>query len=247
MINANKYIVVIGDVTPGSNLDQALLIYSKNNAGTIIDNYTVDYVLTNTERLCEIIDFTHPSVIVIKGNVHTKDYLKAILAIQKQINPEKRYLSHLCEFTRDDIRFFLTDSAFNINPNAEELLKQYDNVMTSIHGALIRKSAYILAENDKNMLDYAKGGLLILSRPNVKCMQLDTALDKERNLVKNDIAEDNVDLLIVPNINVGNAIWKSLTVFGNFTVSGYVLGTDFNCRLNSRGDSVESYLASLYN
>ena len=53
------------------------------------------------------------------------------------------------------------------------------------------------------------------------------------------------DLLITPDITVGNVIWKSLTILNNWYAKGYVIGGRLNTILLSRSDSEESYYESI--
>ena len=201
----------------------------------------------------EFVNCKYDNYITIKGNISTQDYLKRIIEIHKA-NGNTNRLSHCCILENDDkdIKFILTDAAFNtdfinngriITENAIWLSRQIYNQTRPIIN-------YILAENKPNIpgylpqefLDYiADIGNVIHS---IQCKQFDMALDPQISKLKNDNSPQ-ADILIVSDINVGNAIWKSLTIFGGFLASGFVVGTDYPCLLNSRGDDACSFFRSI--
>mgnify|MGYP003455850749 CR=1 FL=1 len=130
-----------------------------------------------------------------------------------------------------------------------ELIKADTTGLAALEGA--PKTVYVLAENNTNIPGYEFKDILQqfwnYSYKSIDVLQLDAALDLDIAKLKNSktTKKDLADILIVPDINVGNAIWKSLTVFGDFTVAGIVWGMFIPCLLNSRGDKKASYYRSL--
>ncbi|MEO2431638.1 phosphate acyltransferase, partial [Enterococcus faecalis] len=55
----------------------------------------------------------------------------------------------------------------------------------------------------------------------------------------------DADILVVPTIDVGNCLYKSLTLFGHAKVGGTIVGTKVPVVLTSRSDSTESKFHSL--
>jgi phosphate butyryltransferase len=55
----------------------------------------------------------------------------------------------------------------------------------------------------------------------------------------------DADVLVVPTIDTGNTLYKALTIFGNATAGGTLVGTKIPVVLTSRSDSTESKLHSL--
>jgi len=54
-----------------------------------------------------------------------------------------------------------------------------------------------------------------------------------------------IDILIVPNIEAGNACYKLLTILGNAKVAGVIVGASAPVVLTSRADSEESKFLSI--
>ena len=75
---------------------------------------------------------------------------------------------------------------------------------------------------------------------------LDNAICREAARIKgvdSDVAGDP-DLLLVPDLNTGNALYKSLVYFGGSQCAGVVLGAAVPVVLTSRADSAYSRVAS---
>jgi phosphate butyryltransferase len=76
---------------------------------------------------------------------------------------------------------------------------------------------------------------------------LDNAISKEAALHKGiggRVAGD-ADILLVPNIDAGNVLYKSLTFFARAKNAGIILGTKAPIVLTSRADSQEAKLHSI--
>src|SRR5699024_5692916 len=79
-------------------------------------------------------------------------------------------------------------------------------------------------------------------------LAFDNAISMEsviRKSIKSPVAGD-ADVLIVPNIDVGNALYKSFSYFGDASVVSLVLGTNFPIVATSKADSKSNMLDSLY-
>ena len=55
----------------------------------------------------------------------------------------------------------------------------------------------------------------------------------------------NADILLMPDIEAGNAVYKSLTVSSGAYLAGVIMGAGVPIVLTSRGDSARSKLASI--
>ena len=200
----------------------------------------IDWIMSQvTDTFCD-------EYIVMKGKIHSNDFLRTVIEINKQFTKEKVFLSHCAVLQKERTKFILTDAAFNTQLTRENQMDIYNNAIKFYYDLTKRKEEpivnYVLAECNYKIPNFE----LSESFPsNILPAQLDTALDPQRNKLKNSAETKKADIIIVPDINMGNAIWKSLTVLGSFTVSGFVVGTKFTCLLNSRGDSEDSYYKSL--
>lgn len=200
----------------------------------------IDWIMNQvTDTFCD-------DYIVMKGKIHSNDFLRIIIDINKQFTKEKVILSHCAVLQKERVKFILTDAAFNTQLTRENQMDIYNNAIKFYYDLTKRKEKpivnYVLAECNYKIPNF---DLAEFFPSNVLPTQLDTALDPVRAKFKNDTEVKKADILIVPDINVGNAIWKALAVLANFTISGFVIGTKFTCLLNSRGDSADSYYKSL--
>jgi len=55
----------------------------------------------------------------------------------------------------------------------------------------------------------------------------------------------NADILLMPDIEAGNVVYKSLTVSSGASLAGAIVGAGVPIILTSRGDSARSKLASI--
>ncbi|HHZ01742.1 MAG TPA: phosphate butyryltransferase [Tissierellia bacterium] len=198
--------------------------------------------------------------ILMKGLVDTSIILKAVL--DKEIGLRtKNILSHAAVFTLDKYHKFLvvTDAAMNIAPNSLEKKNILEN---SLHlcrslGIETPKVAVVCAKekvSDKmqatvdaqTLVQMYKDGEItgcIVEGP----FGLDNAISKEAAItkgVKGEVAGD-ADILLMPNIEAGNVLYKSLTYFSNSESAGIILGARAPIVLTSRADSDSSKLNSI--
>lgn len=78
-------------------------------------------------------------------------------------------------------------------------------------------------------------------------LSFDIALSKEASDMKGFKSEvsGDIDILLVPNIEVGNGIGKSFTYMANAKSAGVIMGAKAPIVLVSRSDSAESKLYSI--
>ena len=75
----------------------------------------------------------------------------------------------------------------------------------------------------------------------------DNAIDPEKAVTKGvgGAVAGQANVLIVPNIETGNVIWKSITVLNRQTAAGVVVGGRCPIVLPSRSDDFETKLLSI--
>ena len=198
--------------------------------------------------------------IVMKGLIDTSIILKAVL--DKEIGLRTgNVLSHAAVFELDKYHKLLviTDAAMNIAPTASEKKQLIENTLTLCHSLNIErpKVAVICAKekvSDKmqatvdaqTLVRMYKDGEIkgcIVEGP----FGLDNAISKEAASikgVKGQVAGD-ADILLMPNIEAGNVLYKSLTYFSNSKNAGIILGARAPIVLTSRADSDGTKLNSI--
>lgn len=198
--------------------------------------------------------------IVMKGLVHTSTFLKAVLDKGKGLRIGKR-LSHVVTFevAGYDRLLHLTDASFNIAPTWEEKVQLLENIADYCHllGVTKPKIALLGAIEVVNPDMQATVDAAILSQMNRRGQlpkmivdgpfALDNAVSIKAARLKKIQSEvaGQADVLVVPDIEAGNILYKSLTYFARAQVGALVLGAGAPVVLTSRADSVETKLNSL--
>lgn len=198
--------------------------------------------------------------ILMKGLVPTATILKAVL--DKEIGLRTgSVLSHIALFqiVNYDKLIFLTDAAMNIAPDLEQKVQIVQNAISLAHsiGYDEPKVALISAVEtvNPNMQATVDAALIakMSERGQIKGaiidgpLALDNAISNEAAKHKgiNSSVAGEADILVVPTIEVGNALYKSLTYFTNAKVGAVITGAKAPIVLTSRADSPETKLNSI--
>ena len=197
---------------------------------------------------------------VMKGLLDTATFLKAILNKEKGLRTN-RVLSHVAIFEIPGLHRLLlvTDAAMNIAPDLmtkKQILENAVEVAKAI-GIEIPKVAVVCAVEVVNVLmqPTLDGAALskMCDRGQIKgCivdgpLALDNALSEEAAYHKGIISPvaGHADIILVPNIETGNVMYKTLTYTSNFKCGGILAGASAPVILTSRADSHESKLYSI--
>ena len=191
---------------------------------------------------------TDDDFIFMKCDIHSDDFLRRVIAINKKLaNGEKFYLTHcfvLFNKSGERAPFVLTDAACvpmpdekqltHIIQNAKSLFANiFDNARTPFVSLVsaggetnVKISPLLHSWYGEHKKDFSNDTLRI--------EQLDVALDSHVRHEKH-IDGELADILVVDNINTGNAIVKSLTVLSNdWYGCGFLIGAKNTVILNSR-------------
>lgn len=197
---------------------------------------------------------------LMKGLVDTSVVLKA--ALDKEIGLRgDGILSHVAVFEIEnyDRLFFITDAAMNIAPNLEAKKKIIDNAV-KVARALdieIPKVACICAKEKMNakMPDTVDAHELeeMNKRGEIEnCVvggpfALDNAVSLEaakHKGIEHEVA-GMADILLAPDIEGGNILYKSISYFARSKGAGLIVGATAPIILTSRADSEETKLNSI--
>lgn len=198
--------------------------------------------------------------ILMKGMVGTADFMRAVLDKSEGLGTG-RLLSHVVVFEpRDRERLLLlTDAAINILPDLPQKVQIVENALpvARVVGHANPKVAMIAAvETVTPAMKATEDAALIAKmaeRGQIKGCRIDgpLALDNAVSLVaaKHKGIESEVagkaDLLVVPNIEAGNVLYKSLVYFADVPLAGIVVGAAAPVVLTSRADSPQNKLNSI--
>ncbi|MBP8612491.1 MAG: phosphate butyryltransferase [Candidatus Atribacteria bacterium] len=198
---------------------------------------------------------------IMKGLCQSATYMRGILDKQEGLLPEGRVLSHATLMESPNYHKLLIASDVAVIPQPDLSMKEaminYDVQIAKKIGIDIPKVAVIAAVETVNpkMQATVDGALLSVMnrRGQIKgCivdgpLATDLALSKESaeiKKIKSEVAGD-ADIVIMPNIEAGNAFFKALTKLGNAEIAAVVTGAMAPAVLTSRGDSEKSKLYSL--
>ncbi len=223
---------------------------------------------------CEIVDAPHSHAAaaaaaciagkgevqaLMKGSLHSDEYLGAILAANVGLRTERR-LTHcfIMETASYPRPFIITDAAINIAPTLDDKADIVRNAIDLAHviGVAKPRVAILAAVETVNArmpatLDAAAlckmadrgqitGGLL--DGP----LAFDNAVSPEAARVKGIQSEvaGHADVLVVPDLESGNMLAKQLEYLGGADSAGIVMGARVPVVLTSRADSRQTRLAS---
>ncbi|GAA0358478.1 branched-chain phosphotransacylase [Alkalibacterium iburiense] len=196
--------------------------------------------------------------IILKGGVKTHTLLKEVLKKEHGLK-NKELLSHVALVNLPALgrQILLTDSGMNIEPSEDQLESIIENVMeVGKKIGLTRPKIALLsaAENfNPKMPSSVMAQALTETFKDQKeaivhgPLSLDLALSKEAVKQKRyeGPIEGDADILVVPSIDTGNALYKSFILFGQATMGGTIVGTKVPIVLTSRSDAVKSKLHAL--
>jgi phosphate acetyltransferase len=196
---------------------------------------------------------------LMKGSLHTDELMGAVVARETGIRTARR-ISHcfVMDVPGHNNPLIVTDAAVNIAPDLEAKVDIVQNAIDLGHALLFPevRVAILSAMETVNpkvpstieaaalckMADRGQitGG--ILDGP----LALDNAINEEAAAIKEIVSPvaGRANVLVVPDLEAGNMLAKSLSFLAGADAAGIVLGARVPVILTSRADSVVSRLAS---
>ncbi|MBC2359668.1 phosphate acetyltransferase [Listeria welshimeri] len=193
--------------------------------------------------------------ILVKGFIPTATLMHHVLKKENELRTGQ-LLSQIAIFDIPSYHkpLLLTDCAMNVAPKTKEKIAITENavhVATKI-GITNPKLALLSAVEEvtekmpstveANEVAMHFEGEIDIAGP----LALDVAISKEAALhkgIKNKAAGD-ADILIAPNIETGNVLYKSLVYFAGARVGSAIVGAKVPIVISSRNDTPENKLAS---
>ncbi|MGE3062716.1 MAG: bifunctional enoyl-CoA hydratase/phosphate acetyltransferase [bacterium] len=193
--------------------------------------------------------------IILKGSITTSNFMKPILNKETGIVKPGSLVSHISVFSMDTYHKFLivSDVAINITPTLEEKVKIVKNAVELARSLDIKspKVAMLAAAETVNMKMPSSIDAAIISKMGDRGefndaivegpMALDLAVSKDACEEKNfhSPVGANADIVIAPDIDAGNVLYKSLTKLAKADLAAILSGTKAPVVLTSRGDTAE--------
>lgn len=198
--------------------------------------------------------------VLMKGKVPTPVLLRGVLNKDWGLRTG-RLLSHLAFFEVATYHKLIavTDVAMNIAPTLRDKICIVENSVQYLNTLGIKrpKVAVLGAIEMVNESMQATTDAALLSKMNQRdqiknCiidgpLAFDNAVSFEsahHKNIKSEVAGDT-DLLLMPDIEVGNVLYKSLVFFANAKVASVILGASAPIVLTSRSDTEESKFYSI--
>lgn len=200
------------------------------------------------------------AAILMKGKISSAPLLKAILD-KKEGLKKSDLLSHfaLMQTSYYHKVFGITDAGMNINPSLHEKIKIIENATEVFHklGNAMPKIAILgpletVNEKIQSTVDAFELKKMQLNNMIKGCIidgpfALDNAVSKKAARFKgiiSDVAGD-ADILVVPDLNSGNILYKSLIFLSDAISAAIITGAQVPVVLTSRADSDRSKLYSI--
>ncbi|WP_373459941.1 phosphate butyryltransferase [Neobacillus driksii] len=203
---------------------------------------------------------TKEATVLMKGNIPTSVLLKAVLNKEYGLRTGN-ILSHVAVFEIPGYDRFtiVTDAGMNIAPDLEEKAQIIRNAAAiaraiGIEYPKVAPIAAVEVVNPAMQATIDGAALTVMNKRGqiTGCivdgpLALDnavSALAAEHKGIQSEVA-GRADILLVPAIEVGNVLYKSLIYFAKAKVGAVIAGARAPIVLTSRADSAESKLYSL--
>ena len=197
--------------------------------------------------------------IIVKGHIHTDVLMKEV--IKKNYNLlGKTRLSHIWHMTlqKDDKPLIITDGAVNVMPNVKTKMHILKNVVNFCNRIGIEKPKVGVLSATEEVLDSMQSSLeakeitelAINEKINADVfgpLAFDNSVSKKSAAIKGikNIVAGQADVLLVPNIETGNALVKMMIYFMGACAAGVVVGGKVPVVITSRSDEPTARLASM--
>lgn len=198
--------------------------------------------------------------VLMKGLIDTSVIMKQVLDGDIGLRTGN-VISHVAVFDVPTYHkvFIVTDAAMNISPDLNQKKQIIENAVVLAKSLDIEcpKIAVLAAKEKvspkmeatvhaKELSDMNKRGEIegcLVDGP----FALDNAVSKESAILKgidSEVAGD-ADILLAPDIDAGNVLYKALTFLANAKSAGLIVGTKAPIVLTSRADNEEAKLNSI--
>jgi len=197
--------------------------------------------------------------IIVKGHIHTDILMKAVLKRNLNLIGKKR-LSHVWHMTlsADDKPFIITDGVVNVLPKLEVKMHILRNAIDFANKiGILRPKVSVLSATEEileSVPSSIEANLISKKAKEEKLnadvfgpLAFDNSVSKKSaaiKKIKNEVA-GSADILLVPNVESGNALVKMMVYFMGACAAGVVIGGKAPVVITSRSDESEARLASI--
>ena len=197
--------------------------------------------------------------IIVKGHIHTDVLMKEVLKRQYNLLGKTR-LSHIWHMTIDknDSPLIITDGALNVLPNIKTKMHILKNVVNFSHRIGIKRPKISILSATEEVLDSvqssteAKELTDLVKKENLNAdifgpLAFDNSVSKKSAAIKGikNAVAGQADVILVPNVESGNALVKIMIYFMGACAAGVVVGGKVPVVITSRSDDAPARLASI--
>jgi len=197
--------------------------------------------------------------IIVKGHIHTDVLMKEILKREYDLLGKTR-ISHIWHMTLDkeDKPLIITDGALNVQPNLKTKVHILKNVVNFCNRIGIDRPKVSILSATEEVLESVQSSIdakeitNLAKKENINAdvfgpLAFDNSVSKKSagiKGIKNAVAGE-ADVLLVPNIEAGNALVKMMIYFMGACAAGVVIGGKVPVVITSRSDDATARLASI--
>lgn len=248
-----KHAKVFDELKASEDIDNVYVVPAIGR-NCLLDYFKLDDADTNKNIQKALIP---EKFIIVKGKVHTENFLRPVIELNKFLGGDRLIHCGIFKNTKTNQTFVLTDAACNIQLlDKEDLVAKAIQYATEVYLKCVWETRDIYvsllsaggednsATNPKyhewwtrHRSEYPEGQLRI--------EQLDVALNQKIREGK-EVPGSVSNIIVVKDINEGNAIWKTLTSLSqNWICGGLLMGSKLPIVLNSREDTEDSLKYSI--
>ena len=269
IVNAGKMLPMLSVVDAvKENLIIPILIGDKNEIQKCADELKFD--ISNYEIIHEPDENTTAKIaaklaskdkikIIVKGHIHTDVLMKEVIKKEYSLLGKTR-LSHIWHMTleKDDNPLIITDGALNVSPNVKTKMHILKNSINFCQRIGIKRPKISVLSATEEVLDSVQSSLDakeitdLAKKENLTAdvfgpLAFDNSVSKKSAVVKgikNTVA-GQADVLLVPNVEAGNALVKIMIYFMGACAAGVVVGGKVPVVITSRSDEATARMASI--
>ena len=232
-----------------------------NDLNWDISNFEIIHepVENDTAKVAAKLAFDEKIRIIVKGHIHTDVLMKEVLKREYKLLGTTR-VSHIWHMTidKDDKPLIITDGALNVSPNIKTKMHILKNAINFCQRIGISRPKVAVLSATEEVLDSVQSSLDakeitdLAKKENLNAdvfgpLAFDNSISKKSASIKgiNSIVAGQTDVLLVPNVETGNALVKMMIYFMGACAAGVVVGGKAPVVITSRSDDVTARLASM--
>jgi len=237
------------------------ILKSANQLKWDISKYEIinEPVENNTAGIAAKLASENKIQIIVKGHIHTDILMKEVLKREYNLLGKKR-LSHIWHMTinKTDSPIIITDGALNVLPNIKTKMHILKNVVNFSNRIGIKRPKVSVLSATEEVLKSIPSSIeaneitKLAKEENINAdifgpLAFDNSISKKSAAIKGikNAVAGQADVLLVHNVETGNALVKMMIYFMGACAAGVVIGGKVPVVITSRSDEAQARLASI--